>query len=46
MAVSEKLKGFYMGFFDGLETACANIISNFIELSYLRKFGRVRFQLR
>ena len=39
MAVSKKLKGLYMGFFDGLETACANLISNFIELRYLRKFG-------
>lgn len=39
MAVSKKLKGLYMGFFDGLETACANLISNFIELRCLHKFG-------
>ena len=45
MAVSKKLKGLYMGFFDGLETACANLISNFIEIRYLRKFGGVIFRL-
>lgn len=38
MAVSKKLKGIYMGFFDGIETWCANRISNFQEKRYLRKY--------
>lgn len=39
MAVSKRLKGIYMGFFDGIETWCANRISNFQERRYLRKYG-------
>lgn len=38
MAVSKRLKGIYMGFFDGIETWCANRISNFQERRYLRKY--------
>ena len=39
MAVSKKLKGLYMGFFDGIETWCANKISNYQERRYLRKYA-------
>lgn len=39
MAVSKRLKGIYMGFFDGVETWCANRISNYQERRYLRKYG-------
>ena len=39
MAVSKKLKGIYMGFFDGIETWCANRISDFQEKRYLQKYG-------
>lgn len=39
MAVSKKLKGIYMGFFDGIETWCANRISIFQENRYLRKYA-------
>lgn len=39
MAVSKKLKGIYMGFFDGIETWCANRISDFQEKRYLKKYA-------
>ena len=38
MAVSKKLRGLYMGFFDGIETFAANRISNIQEKKYLRKY--------
>lgn len=38
MAVSKKLRAIYDGFFDGLETRCANTISNFMERRTLRKY--------
>lgn len=38
MAVSKKLKAIYMGFFDGLETGVANMISNFLERKRLKKY--------
>ena len=39
MAVSKRLKGIYMGFFDGIETWVANRISDITEWRYLLKFG-------
>lgn len=39
MAVSKRLKGIYMGFFDGIETWVANRISDFQEKRYLRKYS-------
>lgn len=41
MAVSKRNKRLYNSFFDGFETSVANIISNLIELKYLRKFKPV-----
>lgn len=38
MAVSKKLKAIYMGFFDGLETGVANLISNFQERRLWKKY--------
>lgn len=38
MAVNKRLKEIYMGFFDGLETRCANFISNFTERAKLKKY--------
>lgn len=38
MAISKKLKGIYMGFFDGMETGVANLISDFQERRYLRQY--------
>lgn len=39
MAVSKRMKAIYMGFFDGIETWCANQISNFLEIRNLWKYG-------
>lgn len=39
MAVSKRLKGIYMGFFDGIETWCANRISDYQERRCLRKYA-------
>lgn len=38
MAVSKRMKGMYMQFFDGVETWCANRISDFQEVHYLHKY--------
>ncbi len=38
MAVSKKLKAFYMSFFDGIETWTANRISDFQENRYLKRY--------
>lgn len=38
MSVSKKAKKTYNLIFDGCETFCANIISNFIERKYLKKY--------
>ena len=39
MAVSKRIKGIYMGFFEGIETWCANQISNFQERRNLWRYG-------
>lgn len=38
MSVNKRLKAVYTGFFDGVETWCANQISNLQEYLYLRKY--------
>ena len=38
MAVSKRAKSLYNSFFDGLETSCANTISNYQEKRYLKKY--------
>lgn len=38
MAVSRKLKSLYFNFFDGIETWCANRISDFLEVRALKKY--------
>ena len=38
MAVSKKMKALYMGFWDGMETKCANMISDWSERRTLRKY--------
>ncbi len=38
MAVSKKAKELYTGFFDGIETFAANLISDFLEEKYLHKY--------
>ena len=39
MAVSKKNRRLYNSFFEGIETFFANIISDFIELQYLKKYS-------
>ena len=39
MAVSQKAKVIYMGFFDGIETFAANTISSIQERKLLKKYA-------
>lgn len=45
MAVNKKIKNLYTGFFDGIETWTANIISNFQEKKYLKKYRDKSYRL-
>ena len=36
--ISKKVKDIYNNFFEGLETSCANFMSNIIECKYLRRY--------
>lgn len=38
MATNRKLRAIYDGFWDGLETKCHNVISNFMERRTMRKY--------
>lgn len=42
MATSKKLRAIYDGFFEGLETSCANLISNITEYSRLKKYCKTK----
>lgn len=42
MATNKKLRALYDGFFEGLETSCANLISNITELYRVRKYCKTK----
>lgn len=37
MAVSKRLRAIYDGFWEGMETKCHNVISNFMERRIMKK---------